>query len=122
MRLIVIAGITVVLCVAQIGCVSSTSHLNSVSIGMTKTEVVKVMGQPTDTRGNSNTEFLIYHLASQPWITRAYAARAGVQGYGEDDYCIRLVNGKVDAYGQKGDFDFSKVPEVKLDVNVNKTQ
>jgi len=111
----------IALCVSVVlaGCVSSSSHLNSVSIGMTKPDVIKVMGQPTDTRGNSHAEFLIYHLASEPWIARAAAYHQGVAGYGEDDYCIRLVDGKVDAYGRQGDFDFSKVPEVKVDVNVN---
>jgi len=111
--------IALLMSLALAGCVSSTAHLNSVSIGMTKPEVVKAMGPPTSTRGNSNVEYLMYHLASQPWITRAYAARSGVSGYGEDDYYVRLTDGRVDSYGRQGDFDSTKIPEAKVDVDLN---
>jgi tetratricopeptide (TPR) repeat protein len=104
---------------ALAGCVSSTAHLNSVSIGMTKPEVIQAMGQPTSTRGSSNVEYLMYHLASQPWIARAAAYKQGVTGYGEDEYYVRLINGRVDAYGEQGDFDSTHIPEQKLDVDVN---
>ena len=103
---------------ALAGCVSSTAHLNSVSIGMTKPEVIQAMGQPTSTRGSSNVEYLMYHLASQPWIARAAAYHQGVAGYGEGEYYVRLVNGRVDAYGEQGDFDSTHIPEQKLDVDV----
>ena len=101
------------------GCVSSSTHLNSVSIGMTKSEAIQAMGPPDSTRANHNVEFLYYHLASKPWLVRAMASRAGDVGYGEDDYCVRLINGRVDAYGSSRDFDFSHIPEQKLDVDVN---
>ena len=101
------------------GCVSSTTHLNSISIGMIKPEALQAMGPPDSTRANHNVEFLYYHLASKPWLVRAMASRAGDIGYGEDDYCVRLINGRVDAYGSSRDFDFSHIPEQKVDVDVN---
>ena len=86
------------------GCITSQS-LNSIDIGMTKADVIKKLGSPHDRKAQDNTEYLIYYLIP----------------YGELDskeYFVRLVNGRVESYGRPGDFDSTKIPETKSNVDL----
>jgi hypothetical protein len=42
-------------------CVGTSDRLNRVSLGMTKAEVISVMGEPDSTAANASAEYLIYH-------------------------------------------------------------
>ena len=90
------------------------SHMNNASIGMTKHEVIQVMGQPSSVSAISGTEYLIYDLCGKEggFYNDWRCARW-------DKYFIRLKGGKVDAYGRQGDFDSTKVPETKQTVDIN---
>jgi hypothetical protein len=50
---------------------------------------------------------MVYRLTynADPWSAR--------------DYFVRLVGGNVDAYGQVGDFDSTKDPKMKIDLDAN---
>ncbi|MEJ2656096.1 MAG: hypothetical protein P8012_02740 [Desulfobacterales bacterium] len=73
------------------GCAESFQRMNNLKIGMTKQEVVKTIGAPYITSASGNVEYLKY---------RTYG---GI--FYSDEYYVRLLDGKVDAYGQKGDFN-----------------
>jgi hypothetical protein len=100
-----------VLPILLVGC--ATAHkMNSISLGMTKQQVIQTLGRPVSTSAHSGVEYLNYRFAET----------------GDDDfygiykpYYVRIVDGKVESYGRLGDFDSTKVPETKttLDVNVN---
>ncbi len=63
--------------------------MNKVSVGMTKTEVIAVMGKPGRTSASQGAEYLIYMLdASLRDLLPP------------EPFYIRLVDGKVDAYGR----------------------
>jgi len=97
---------------ALVACACATSQkMNALSIGMTKAEVVKVMGRPTSTSAIGDVEYLTYRLSET-----SDDAFYGIT----TDYFVRLVNGRVDAYGRRGDFDSTKAPavEIKKDVTV----
>ena len=69
------------------GCATSTS-LNSVRIGMTKAEIISLLGTPDSTSAQSNIEYLTYYLQAN-------------SGYGRDQpYLVRLVDGKVESFGR----------------------
>jgi hypothetical protein len=69
------------------GCETS-EELNSVHIGMTKTEVQALLGTPDSTSAQANVEYMTYNLTSDA-------------GYGRDQpYMVRLVNGKVESFGR----------------------
>lgn len=85
---------------------ATASVINKISLGMTKPEVLKVMGNPVSVSAHGDTEYLNYRLKE----TDAYDFRW--------PYFVRLVNGKVDAYGRTGDFNTTK--NNTLDINVNK--
>lgn len=100
---ILILGLTI------IGCATS-AKISGVQIGMTKSEVITVMGNPVSVSAIGGTEYLNYKLsetdddAFMGWTT---------------PYFVRLINGKVDSYGRSGDFDSTKTPTVKIETDEN---
>ena len=90
-----------------IGC--ATAHkISGVRMGMTKEEVIKVMGPPVSTSAKGNTEYLNYALSETSddafyGITRPYY--------------VRIMNGRVDSYGRLGDFDSTQKPTVRIETD-----
>jgi hypothetical protein len=87
------------------GCATS-GKINSVQVGMTKGEVITVMGNPVSVSAKEETEYLNYKLsetdddAFRGWTT---------------PYYVRLIQGKVDSFGRTGDFDSTKTPTMKIE-------
>jgi outer membrane protein assembly factor BamE (lipoprotein component of BamABCDE complex) len=88
--------------------------MNKVQIGMTKSEVIKIIGNPTSVSAKDKSEYLNYRLSEtddQAWdgITVPYY--------------VRLINGRVDSYGRLGDFDSTQNLTMKIETDENiKTQ
>ena len=79
--------LTVAIC---IGCAASSKKMNRLQLGMTKQEVVDAIGEPESTSSKHEASLLKYRLRkSGAWTTMYY---------------VRLRDGKVDAFGQVGDF------------------
>ena len=74
-----------------IGCAGSAKKMNQLNLGMTKQEVIEAIGEPTSTSAKRNAEYLNYHLSTGGFYTNTYY--------------VRLLDGKVDAFGQAGDFN-----------------
>lgn len=68
-------------------CVSSSAKLNSVHLGMAKSELVQRLGEPQNRSGQGNTEYLTYYLTNDD--------RASGQ-----PYMVRLIDGKVESFGR----------------------
>ena len=93
--------------VALVGC--ATSHkMNAVTLGMTKQQVTQALGPPVSTSATSGVEYLNYRFSE----TDDHAFN-GVT----TPYFVRIVNGKVEAYGRLGDFDSTKR---SIDLNINR--
>jgi hypothetical protein len=89
-----------------VGCATSATRLNNISVGMTEAQVVKVLGQPQSTRAKDEVEYLHYKLSeSGDWV---FWPMAGVLQ--PHNYFVRLTNGVVDAWGKAGDFNNSNRP------------
>ena len=73
-----------------LGCAGSAKKINSVTLGMTKSEVISVMGTPNYSSVREDVEILNYQLASNSLFT--------------DAYIVRIKQGKVDMFGRRGDF------------------
>jgi hypothetical protein len=71
-----------------VGCAAKT---NQIRLGMTREQVVDVMGTPASTSEMGDTVYLKYRLYGD-WIF-------------PERYFVRLVDGKVDAFGRVGDFN-----------------
>ena len=69
------------------GCVTA-DRLNDIRIGMTKDQVISILGKPDSMSAQGNIEYLTYYLITDT-------------GYGRDaPYSVRLVNGKVESFGR----------------------
>ncbi len=63
------------------------SQLNSLSLGMPKANVIEKMGDPLLTKASDGVEYMVYNL-SRP----------------SGEYFVQIKDGKVAAFGKKGDF------------------
>lgn len=97
-----------VLASVALGACATSHKMNTVSLGMTKQQVTEALGPPASTSATSGVEYLNYRFSE----TDDHA----FQGI-TTPYFVRIVNGKVDAYGRLGDFDSTKR---SIDVNINK--
>ena len=78
--------------------------MNRLSVGMTKSEVLDAMGKPSSTASpGKGVEFLRYR---EFYSWRNYYIT----------YFVRLVDGRVDSYGETGDFDSTKDPTLDLNI------
>ncbi len=94
------------------GC-ATAGQIGGVRLGMTKQEVIAVMGPPASVSAQGRTEYLNYALSE----TDDHAF------YGiTKPYFVRLVDGRVESYGRTGDFDSTKTPAVRLESDQNVKQ
>jgi SmpA / OmlA family len=87
------------------GCVSYPNYslLNKLSVGMNKQEAVRILGEPSSSAAQGNSEYLRYTMADY--------------GLGNFKRCfVRIQNGKVESFGEVGDFDSTKDPTIKVKV------
>ena len=73
-----------------LGCAGSAKKINSLNVGMTKAEVIEVMGEPSYTSAANDVEVLSYKLTSNSLVS--------------DTYFVRIKDGKVERFGQQGSF------------------
>jgi len=105
-RLILAAAI---LALAAAGCanIPARNPIMNLSIGMTKSQVIESMGAPDGMAAKGNYEILKYK------ITTTYDT-FNLQEI-KEDYYVRLNSGRVEAYGQEGDFktDPDRIYEIR---------
>ena len=114
-----------------IGCTSTAKNMNSVAVGMSKHEVMQMLGEPLETRASEGVEYMVYELRTAP--SAGAQTGCGVAGvytiglaylfddcqYTDSDYFVQLKEGKVTSYGRIGDFDSTKNPESTININQN---
>ena len=84
--------------------------MNKVQIGMTKSEVIKAIGNPASVSAKDDNEYLNYSLSETD-----DQAFEGITV----PYYVRLINGRVDSYGRLGDFDSTQKPTIKIETDEN---
>ena len=72
------------------GCAGTANKLDGIQLGMTRDQVIQVMGKPSHVSAREDVVFLNYKLRSQSLFT--------------DEYFVRITEGKVDLFGRRGDF------------------
>jgi len=99
--------LTITLTITLSGC--ATAHkMNNIQIGMTKSEVIKVMGSPVSVSAQRGSEYLNYSFSETD--DQAF--------YGiTKPYYVRLISGRVESYGRLGDFDSTQKPTVRIEKN-----
>ena len=92
MRLLVIA-LTIF---ALTSCASYPNYddMSSISVGMTKAQVLEIKGKPTQTKAQGQVEYFLY---GNPFFGMSAGNHALT-------YFVRFIKGRVEAYGHWGDF------------------
>ena len=86
----------------MLGCSTPPPSFDRISVGMTKEQVRAVIGKPDAVATQGKTEYWNY---KETWDM-------GVQLRGW--WFVRFIDGKVEAFGQRGDFDSTKDPTNKV--------
>lgn len=89
---------------------ATSQKINSISVGMTKAQVIQLMGSPASVSAKGGVEYLNYALYE--------THEAAMYGW-SSPYFVRLIDGKVDSFGRRGDFDSTKTPEQTVNLNLN---
>lgn len=89
----------------MIGCAHSP-NFSKITLGLTKEEVIDRIGSPDTTAAKGGAEYLNYVY----WQDTRF----------EKNYFVRLTNGKVESYGEVGDFDSARAPAQQYDINIKK--
>jgi hypothetical protein len=101
MTRLVIFGLLVTLT----ACASTGKKLNRVALGMSKPQVIDVMGDPDSTKASDGIEVLVYGV-DKMWSTEVYSYSG--------DYWIVLKDGKVAKYGKPGDFGTAEPAAIRV--------
>lgn len=88
----------------------TADQLNQLSLGMSKEDVIKKLGPPKSTAAADGIEYMQYR-----WVKTVIAA----DGNFPEDYYVAIRNGRVVSFGRKGDFDSTKMPTRRLEVDQN---
>ncbi len=92
---------SLVLMLTMSACVTSSTKMNEVRIGMTKAEVLALLGSPDSTSAQANIEYLTYYLNNetsgrdQPYMVRLVGAR--VESFGRFIQLLDVLNRPVGA-------------------------
>jgi len=102
----------ILLMVTLSGCMAAVfgtaDQLNQLSIGMSKEDVIKKLGPPKSTAATNGIEYMQYR-----WVKTVIAA----DGNFPEDYYVAIRNDRVASFGRKGDFDSTKVPTQRLEID-----
>jgi hypothetical protein len=92
MRKFMALGILAIVSPSCQACMYGTAaKLNDISVGMTKAETIEKIGEPDTTYVESGAEFMIYK-----WMKTTIS-------WAPKHYYVKLVDGKVEAYGEEKD-------------------
>ena len=97
----ILVAVTIVLS----GCSVVPPDLSGIEVGMTKNEVLKAMGRPSDFKGFGRSIFFIYHAKGEDLGLMTWNSRY-----------IKITDGKVESFGRWGDFDTTKDPTINVNV------
>jgi outer membrane protein assembly factor BamE (lipoprotein component of BamABCDE complex) len=85
-------GLYVLAALALLAGCATADKMNGLSIGMTREQVISVMGAPDTTGAQGNNEYLVYRLSD--------TKLESLVGFTEP-YVVELKEGKVDAFGKR---------------------
>jgi hypothetical protein len=87
-----------------LGCVTSSRKLSDISTGMSKAEVIQILGRPKSTSAHDGCELLRYQLSGRyaPPLNPNHPMFA-------DGYTVQLCAGKVVAFGRDDEFQAVRV-------------
>lgn len=77
------------------GCSTPARRMNEIQVGMTRADVLSVLGQPISKGVDGDSEILYYKLAEN-------ISDYSHSFWGGQPYYVKITDGKVAAYGRQG--------------------
>lgn len=104
--------LTLALPLLLVGCAftNTARKMNALSLGMTKADVIDSLGSPASTSATEGVEFLNYSFPENDSDAMYGIARP---------YFVKLKDGKVVAYGKRGDFGSTETPRQTIRVEMD---
>ncbi len=96
--------LTILVLMFCLGCAASAKKLNNIDVGMSKAEVIGILGSPDSTKAAPDVTVLEYRMVSDDFATHA------------DPYWVVLRDGKVSTIGKAGDFGTLATPTQTIQV------
>lgn len=101
------ALIFLILSVGLVSCATSAYRMAELSVGMDRSQIIKILGTPNETQGKENTEVLRYLLVTDRNISKCIFLTILTFGIGVEPACqfdkspyfVRLVDGRIAEYG-----------------------
>lgn len=114
------------------GCAGTSSKTNQLSLGMSKSDAIAAMGQPTTARAVDGTEYLVYKLTPGTGVGKgigcafvgfatfgaAYAVNDDCTGGTPFEFFLQFRESRLISYGKVGDFNSTKNPTVDINSTV----
>ena len=79
-------------------CATSATKMNQIHIGMPKTAVLALLGDPVFTEAINNQETLVFNLSESRVSETAFGGLMRGANIGKNHYRVELVEGKVTAF------------------------
>jgi hypothetical protein len=102
--------LTTIASVGLLGCAATPDKMVDLQMGMTRAQVLQTMGSPTSVSSINGREYLNYSLCvnqcAGPIPFRQFRP-----------FYVRLIDGKVESFGEKGDFDSTKTPTTRIEID-----
>lgn len=96
--------------IGLLGCAATPEKMVELQMGINRAQVVQIMGSPTSVSSINESEYLNYNLCVNHC--------AGPIPYRQfRPFYVRLINGKVESFGEKGDFDSTKTPTTRIEID-----
>ena len=96
------------------GCAGTENRVNEISLGMSKAQVIQVLGQPKSTRASAGVEYLVYDLKKTTDAGKCVTTSLMLVPIGcmreKVEYFVQFKQGVATAYGEIGDFDSTQAP------------
>ena len=81
-----------------VGCATSAKHLNELSLGMTKQQVIQILGDPDRTEAEGQEERLYYWLSESRVTEAMFGGLMRGLNLGKGQYLVTLTDGWVTSY------------------------
>ncbi len=81
-----------------VGCATSAKHLNELSLGMTKQQVIQILGDPDRTEAEGQEERLYYWLSESRVTEAMFGGLMRGLNLGKGQYRVTLTDGRVTSY------------------------
>lgn len=108
-----------------VGCgPSNREKLNLLEVGMTKVQVLDIMGQPYQREAEGSNEWLLYETGNANPLSTAFGTAAGKDPISRDDSenltPLLIENGKLVGWGRNFWMTKEKRYDVKIDQTIRK--